>query len=352
MDFLVYKDECDYDVEIKSLGCRIFKGPHMRNPLPFAANLRQVLRADAPYDVVHSHFHQFNGWVLRAAAASKVPCRIAHSHNDTRERDRLSSPPKRAYFSMMNRLIYRHATTGLACSIRAAESQFGGRWDRDGRFRVLGYGLDLRSFAVGREQSGLRRELGLPEDAQVIGHVGRFVEQKNHRQLLDISAEVMRRRPNAWLLLVGEGPLVPEVKRRAKELGITQRVVFAGVRPDVPRLMLEAMDLFLFPSLHEGLGLVLVEAQAAGLPCIYSDVVPREADVAIPLLSRLPLSASSEVWADSVCRALDGPPSLSASVAYQRLAESTFSIQHSVSALRRVYSGEVNTSARVAGVAR
>jgi glycosyltransferase involved in cell wall biosynthesis len=183
--------------------------------------------------------------------------------------------------------------------------------------------------------------LGLPDDAQVIGHVGRFVEQKNHGQLLEIAAEVMRRRSDTWLLLVGEGPLLPEVQRHAEELGISQRVVFAGVRPDVPRLMLEAMDLFLFPSLHEGLGLVLVEAQAAGLPCIYSDVVPREADVAMPLLHRLPLSESPEVWAERVVRSLDGPAPLSATMAYQRLAESTFGIQHSVSALRRVYTGEV-----------
>jgi glycosyltransferase involved in cell wall biosynthesis len=108
------------------------------------------------------------------------------------------------------------------------------------------------------------------------------------------------------------------------------------------------MDLFLFPSLHEGLGLVLVEAQAAGLPAVYADVVPREADVAPPLLFRLPLTASAEVWADRVIRSLDEPASLSAATAYQRLSESAFGIRHSVSGLRRVYSGEAHTAARSA----
>lgn len=338
MDFLVYKEVCDYDEEIRSLGCRIIHGPHMRKPIPFASNLRQVLRTHGPYDVVHSHFHQFNGWVLRIAASSQVPLRIAHSHNDTREKDRRSSAPRRAYTGLTSRMIHRYATVGLACSVRAAESQFGNRWERDRRFRVLGYGLDLSPFAAGRVRTGLHRELGLPEEAFVLGHVGRFVEQKNHGKLLEIAAAAMRHRTDLWLLLVGEGTLVPEVQRRAQELGISERVVFAGVRTDVPRLMLEAMDLFLFPSLHEGLGLVLVEAQAAGLPCIYSDVVPHEADVATPLLHRLPLDASSEQWAERVVSVLGAPPALPADTAYRQLSESAFGIQQSIAALRQVYS--------------
>lgn len=340
MDFLVYaREQCAYDEELQSLGSRLFHGPHMRKPLPFAANLKRVLRENGPYQVVHAHFQQFNGWILRTAAASGVPVRVAHSHNDTRVVDGSSSLPRRAYLRWMNQLVQRHTTSGLACSSLAADSLFGSRWHADRRFQVLSYGLDLSPFQVGRARDGLRRELGLPENAFVIGHVGRFAEQKNHALLLDVASQVLRRREDAWLLLVGEGPLQTQMVSRAAELGIAERVLFAGSRGDVPRLMLQAMDLFLFPSLHEGLGLVLVEAQAAGLPCVYSDVVPKEADVVSPLLQRLSLAEPSSYWADAICEIAARPVAIPQPDAYRRLEASAFGIRQSIAALQNVYSG-------------
>jgi glycosyltransferase involved in cell wall biosynthesis len=142
--------------------------------------------------------------------------------------------------------------------------------------------------------------LGIPPDAFVIGHVGRFDEQKNHLFLVEIAAEVAKREPKMRLLLVGDGLLRPKIEQKIAQLGLTDRTIFAGSRHDVPRLMLSAMDVFLFPSLYEGLGLVLIEAQAAGLPCIFSDVVPEEADLVKPLIRRFSLSEPASVWADAI----------------------------------------------------
>src|SRR5262249_49008326 len=136
--------------------------------------------------------------------------------------------------------------------------------------------------------------------AFVIGHVGRFAEQKNHRFVLEVFAEVARREANAWLLLVGEGDLRPSIQSELFRRGLGERVVSTGSRADIRRLLLGAMDLFLFPSLYEGSPVVLIETQAAGLPCVISDTISPEAVVVEGLVERLSLSESAGKWADAV----------------------------------------------------
>ena len=143
---------------------------------------------------------------------------------------------------------------------------------------------------------------GWQPDDRVLGHVGRFDQQKNHAFLLEIMAAAIRIDSRVRPLLVGDGPLRPEMERRAVRLGL--RPIFTGSRPDVPEIMLGAMDAFVFPSLFEGLGLVLVEAQAAGLPVVTSDVVPVEATVVSETVRRLSLADSADSWARA---ALDAP---------------------------------------------
>ena len=219
---------------------------------------------------------------------------------------------------------------------------FGSRWKSDHRWQVLYYGLDLTPFQEQVNSTSVRAELGIPQDAFVIGHVGRFALQKNHQFLIDIMAEIAQREPNMRLLLIGTGSLRPEMEERLAQLGLTDKVIFAGTRPDVPRLMLGAMDVFLFPSLYEGLGLVLIEAQAAGLPCVFSDVVPKEADVIKPLINRLSLSQSASEWAEVVLaqRNTDLPIQQSEALSILQ-CDSPFSIQKCVENLTDIYSEQL-----------
>lgn len=291
-----------YAEEVERLGGRILRCPKGSNLWSFRRRFRSVLK-EGNYDVVHSHVHFFSGALLRWAKAEGVPIRIAHSHN---ARDGSGDSRTRRYYrTLMKFLINRYATLGLAASKLAAAELFGENWRADNRFQVLHYGLDLYPFQKSFDRVAVRAELGIPSDVQVIGHVGRFAEQKNHRFLLEIADAVLKCRPSVHFLLVGDGPLRPEIEARAREMGLSREIHFVGVRTDVPRLMLAAMDFFLFPTLHEGFGLCLLEAQAAGLRCLVSDAVPKEV-VRIPeSVEFLGLSAGKDFWSRKAIDGLD-----------------------------------------------
>jgi len=184
----------------------------------------------------------------------------------------------------------------------------------------------------------MRTALGIPADAYVIGHTGRMVEQKNHRFLIQIFAEVARREPNTWLLLLGDGPLRGTIESQVREMGLSDRVIFAGVRSDVPQLMQCAMDQFLFPSLFEGLPLVGMEVQAAGLPMIVADTVTPEVAVIPSLITWLSLSSPVSVWADAVQSVREGGVTVPKDLALQALEMSPFNIERGVKELESVYS--------------
>ncbi|NIO42940.1 MAG: glycosyltransferase [Burkholderiales bacterium] len=300
-DFLVFTDEPNpYDDEVRRLGCRIFRCPRYRQPWRLAATLKEILVGGIPYDIVHAHRHDTSGYVLKIAYKAGVPTRIAHSHNDTRADNRGTGMVRRLYAWQGRRWIRRYATVGLACSQDAAASLYGNSWFADGRWRLLNYGIDLTPFKVPVDRKAVREELQIPADAFVLGNVGRFFPQKNHRFLLEVTAECCRRHSNLRLLLIGDGPLRQNIMEQAARLGIADKIVMTGVRTDVPRL-LRALDVFVFPSLFEGLGLALVEAQAAGLPCVFSDVVPKEADAIPRLLARRSLvQHSTHDWGDAI----------------------------------------------------
>jgi glycosyltransferase involved in cell wall biosynthesis len=300
MDFVVHSEQnFAYADECRSLGSQLLLCESPRRPLRYAHNFRRILTQSGRYDVVHSHVGRFSGYVLRLAHESGVPVRIAHSHSDTSEIDERAGPLRRAYLALTRRWIMQHATCLLAVTKASGRSLYGLTVEMDPRFQILPIRLDLSQFAAPADRSQQRAALGLPVDAFVIGHVGRFSHPKNHRFLIAVAAEVARRIPETHLLLVGVGALQEEIKRLITEVGLDNRVVFAGSRNDVPRV-LAAMDVFVFPSLYEGYPLALIEAQAAGLPCVISDSITDEADVVKPLIRRLSLSDPSGAWADAI----------------------------------------------------
>jgi glycosyltransferase involved in cell wall biosynthesis len=321
----------EYASEIESLGARILLPAVRLRSLGFADKFRQIL-GDGRYDIVHSHDLIISGYFMKLAAKEKVPVRIAHSHNT----DADISTFRRMFWWLNKRWIRRYATHGLAASRDAAQTLFGPRWESDPRFRVLHCGIDIDAFKQKTDRAEVRKEFGIPAGAQVVGHIGKFYKQKNHHFIIQIVAEVLKTQPNIYFFLVGEGVLRSEIETLTRKKGIDDRVIFAGSRPDVPRLMSGAMDAFLFPSRFEGLGLVLVEAQAAGLPCIISDRIPKEATVVPELIRVLPLKAGVRNWADSLSSALKSPRPQPAHC-LETVSQSTFAAEKSLEALQQFY---------------
>ncbi|MBS3909307.1 MAG: glycosyltransferase family 1 protein [Actinobacteria bacterium] len=340
MDFVVHTDQpCAFDEEIRDLGSKVIPCLNHANPVAYACNFNRILRRHGPYDVVHSHVHNFSGYILWLARRTGVPMRIAHSHLDTSDFDDASSHVRRLYISLTKRMMRNSATHGLAASEKAAIALFGEDWAADARWQILYCGIDLNPFAEPVDATVVRAELGIAADSFVLGHVGRFMEQKNHGFLIDIAVEVARRESNMRLLLVGDGLLQEEIRQKIVDKGLADYVIMAGVREDVARLMLGAIDVFVFPSLYEGLGLVLIEAQAAGLPCVISDVIPSEADLDGRLISRQPLATSASEWAEVILTLNRHSLNTDKIEYFMKVKRSDFNIASSMSKLVEVYYG-------------
>lgn len=339
VDFLVHADAgCAYDEEIVSLGSGLFRiRPSLKKvPAAYTRRFRKVLGEGGPYHVLHSHVHYFSGMVLRLAAGAGVKERIAHIHIDTAPVRAKAGAPRRLFMSLMRKWVRDYATVGLAASTAAAASFFGSDWKEDPRWRVLHCGIDLEPFKGEGGRKRVREELGIPGDSLVIGHVGRFQPQKNHAFILRIAVEAAEREHRAFFLLVGDGPLRGEVERRAREMGLGERVVFAGERDDVPRMM-RAMDAFLLPSLYEGLPLALLEAQASALPCVVSENVSPEAQAVEGLVRRVSLEEPPSTWAEEILRAAEEARGTGRALCLEVLEKSDFNIVNSVKKLEELY---------------
>jgi glycosyltransferase involved in cell wall biosynthesis len=321
--------------EIRVLGARILPCHFLPNSATFPFRYRRILRT-GQYDVVECHSGWTAGVVLRQASLEGVPVRVANCHDSSDLK--LSTPWRIAWRATMKAWIQKYMTAGLAVSAGAAEYMFGPRWRSDPRLRLFYPGMDLEPFRADPLRDETRRELGIPVEAPVVGHVGRFIWKKKHAFLLEVAQEVLKSRPEVRFLLVGDGPLRPHIEAMARELGIEKSVILTGARPDteIPRLMLSAMDVFAFPSFEEGLGRVLVEAQAAGLRALASDAVPSEASVVPGAVEYLSLSCGAKHWAERLLRMIESGR-VERSMALRAVEQSDFNIQQSCRELTRMY---------------
>lgn len=332
-DFLVLGEEGLYADEVRRAGGRILRvaGP-ARRPITFLRDFSRLLRDEGPYDAVHSHLHQFSGIVLRAAHRAGVPNRIVHSHFDSTKVDGAAGLLRRGYLAVTRALIRRHATHLLAVGDAAARALYGPAFASDRRYRLFSCGIDFSRFAPPVDRAALRRALGLPEDATVIGHVGRLEKEKNHEFLLEVVAQA----PSIHAVFVGDGTLRAPLRAMAKRLGVEPRVVWTGPRTDIERI-LPAMDAFVFPSHFEALGLAPLEAQACGLPCFVSEGVPAEVAIVPELVRHLPLEAGAAFWAEEILRTLDAPRPVGAAEALRILRQSRHDVNASARALEQLY---------------
>ncbi len=336
MDFLVHTDQPSHsDEELAARGSRLIPCTVSWRSPAYALKVRSLLRDSGPFDAIHSHVHYFSGFLLCLARGLNVRVRIAHSHSDTSGQDSSAGWLRSRYLQCARVGIDRHATHWLAASLSAGRALFGGQWGVDPRSQVLHCGIDLRPFRALPGRNEARSRLGIGPDEVVVGHVGRLDAPKNHSFLVEVAAEAARRLSRLRVLLVGEGPARPAIEERVHALGLSSRTMFLGSRTDIPHL-LPAMDVFVFPSLWEGLPLTVVEAQAAGLPCLISDCISAETDVAPGLVHRLPLDAGAGGWAEAL-GALTSARHCTQAEALASVENSDFDIGRSLEGLYALY---------------
>ena len=304
VDFLLLDDGNKYELEdtLKELGCNVYKlrGVWIRNPfdyIKYAKAMNNFFKNHHDYKVVHMHSSSKNYMVLKYAKKYGIPIRIAHSHNAGFQ---TSNKIKKLVGNIFKKNLLKYTTDYFACSKLAGEWLFNEDIVKSDKFKVIHNGVDLKKYSFNDKiRNDIRKKYNIDNDIIVIGHVGRFVEQKNHEFLLNIFKEYNILNPTSKLLLVGTGPLEEDIKKKVQELNLVDKVIFTGFRSDVNNYM-QAMDIFVLPSKFEGLGLVLIEAQASGLPCFTSkDVVPKEACVS-NLLTYIDLNDNAKEWANII----------------------------------------------------
>lgn len=328
-DFLVhYQGDFFFDNEIRNLGGKIYKLSIRddNNFIKYLKDLRHFFYEHKEYSIVHGHMESLGRFYLKEAKRNKIPIRIAHSHNSSTEKT-----IKGYVKSLLLKEYDKYATDLFACSKQAGNYMF-----KNKEFLVLNNAIDTEKFSFDQNiRNEVRKELDI-KDKFVIGHIGRFCEQKNHKFIIEIFEKVLKRNKNSVLILVGSGELEDNIKELVKIKGIEDNVKFLGVRKDIPNIYM-AMDCFLFPSLFEGLGIVAIEAQCSGLPVIASDVIPEEANVT-DKFCKVSLNESVEKWADIVNAFSNNIVRNNES---ENVKEAGFDIKELTKKLEKYYLGEV-----------
>ncbi len=294
-DFLTHREyDGDYGEEIKKLGGIIYHLPTLN---PFSSSYKKTLgyffEHHPEYQIIHVHQDCLSSVILKEAEKCGIPVRIAHSHCSSQDKD----------LKYLIKIFYRHFISKYATELFACGKDAGNWMFCGAPFIVLNNAINSANYVYNFEKRRtVRKQLELNNDELVIGHVGRFSLQKNHTYLIDVFHQIKVQFPNSKLLLVGDdrGELADNIKRKVADLGLSDSVIFTGLRSDVADLM-QAMDVFVFPSKYEGLPVTMIEAQSAGLPCVISEKVPIECKVT-DLVIQINLSVPAEYWAETIIK--------------------------------------------------
>lgn len=295
LDFICDEDSTNIPYEeIEKMGGKVIIIPSYSKPFKYHKELKKVLK-EGNYKIIHSNINTLSVFSLFAAKCAGVPVRIAHSHSTTNKKEKKKNLMKQ----ILRPFSKVFATDYMCCSELAGRWLFGNKEYDKGNVYLLNNAIDLDKFKYNESlRKKKRKELGIKDDTLVIGHIGRFVAQKNHDFLIDIFNEIHKKNNNSILLLAGQGPLMEDIKNKVKELNLDDNVKFLGQRNDANELY-QAFDVFLLPSLYEGLPVVGVEAQAAGLLCYLSDDMTKETKV-LDITKFMSLNNTPKEWADNI----------------------------------------------------
>lgn len=294
-DFICDSDSTDIPYEeIESLGGRVILVPPYQKLPKYLKELKRVFKENS-YKIVHSNINSLSVFPLYAAKRAKVPIRIAHSHSTTNKVEWKKNLLK----SLLKPFSKTFANTYFACTEHAGRWLFGNKTFDAGKVLVINNGIDVEAYTFNEKiRKEKRDELRLKDSDIVVGHIGRFMKQKNHEFLIYIFNKLHEENKNYKLVLIGQGPLQDEIEQKVKALGIEDSVMFLGQKKDANNYY-QAFDIFLFPSLYEGLGMVFVEAQASALPSFASTEVPEIARVSNKA-KFISLSEPLEIWTRSI----------------------------------------------------
>ena len=327
-DFIVHAPiDAELQKELEQTGSHIYQMPELsgKNMPRYKKELRNFfLEHEGTYKIVHGHLPNAAVFYLGEAKHAGVPFRILHSHNSCGS----DSMVKRIRNFFLNHMGVCKANLYFACSGCAAEYLYGKNSQK--QIRIWNNAIEPQRFSFELQTREMLRSQYQVGDRLVIGHVGRFAEQKNHRFLVEIAAGLKERTDDFILLLVGEGKLRPETEKRVRKLGLEGNVIFTGAVKN-PQDYYQMMDVFLLPSLYEGLPVVAVEAQAAGLPCLIADTVTEEV-VLTDQVRRLPIQNAAE-WANEIHKI----PKERRTDAAERIQSRGFDIKNEAQKLEKFY---------------
>ena len=291
-DFLIHTDkEQHFEEEIRKLGGKIYRVPRFKvyNWFSYRKALKQFFSHHKEFRAVHGHMTSTASIYLPIAKKAGIPITIAHARSAG-----VDPGLKGIATRMLRHSLKKKADYCLACSREAGEAVFGKRWMELGKVEIIPNAIETDKFQYDPQvRKRMRKELNVTDNL-VIGHVGSFRTPKNHRFLIQICAAIYADNPNARLILLGEGPLMQEVREQVKEAGLPDAVRFMGNRTNVSEYY-QAFDLLIFPSIYEGLPGTVVEAQTSGCKCLISDTITEEVDVT-ELIERCSLKQSAEKW--------------------------------------------------------
>ena len=313
-----------------------------KDPIKMARALYQVFKTSGTYDAVHAHVEFFSGLVVLIASLAGIKTRIVHCHTDCRTKRSHLTWQRKLYQNSMSQLVRWFSTDRVGASKVAAQSMFGTQ-----SAKIIYCGVNLDQFTMAAQEKGIQRRqaLGIGDRQIVLGHVGRMETVKRHELLLEILQNVLEEGVDAQLVLVGDGSLRAQLENKADQMNLKDRAHFVGERPEIGEYLSGVFDVFVFPSRYEGLGLALVEAQAAGLPCVTSRVIPPEAFVIPELVHVVNASAGLNEWTDAVLREVQKVSSdhLKKSDHLQSVQQSPFSAEVSFQSLVSLYRESVST---------
>lgn len=247
--FICDEDSTDipYD-EIEKLGGKVIVVPPYQKLFKYQKELYKIFKENN-YKIVHSHINALSVFPLRIAKKAGVPIRIAHSHSTSNKKEWKKNIVK----NILRPFSKLYANKFFACTKHAGEWLFGKKIIERKELNVINNAIDLKKFEFNEKtREDLRKELGIKEDTLIIGHVGRFMKQKNHEFLIEVFKELIKKNDNSILMLIGQGPLLNDMKQKVRDLKIEDKVKFMGQVTDVEKYY-NIMDVFLFPSIYEGL---------------------------------------------------------------------------------------------------
>ncbi|MCL9633580.1 glycosyltransferase family 1 protein [Bacillus zanthoxyli] len=287
IDFVLF-DGLDHSQKdaLKKYDSKIFYVDRIRKkPFKFIYDLYKILRKEQ-YSIIHAHINEMGFFPLLSGLLARTPVRICHSHNTI-----FSNMNFVPVFRFFSRFVNTHL---MACTNAAGKALFGEKE----KYAIFNNGIHVDNYLFNpEEREKVKKELGL-EGKFILGHVGRLTEQKNHKFMLEICRRLVDFQKDTMMLFIGDGELRESLEKQVQNLELENNVLFLGARSDVNSL-LQAMDVFLFPSHYEGLGIVLIEAQSAGLPCIVSDNITKEVEIT-DLVHFLSLDMSVEHWSQTI----------------------------------------------------